>query len=308
MDHPTEAKLNASLYQFLIGVVIGQLILISIILGLIKLIFLSTNPPRRRIPPPTSTVKLHDKTLPNDETCEWLNILMKQVMEKYRTREFQMMLYESLQRALNMDRPTFLNEIFVDVLNLGYSSPSIKNVHVGYRDTHRFTFDVEWISPSVPELDSTTGDDLSFGVSTQLVLHYPRPNFATLPVSLALAFSKFIARVEVWFDDALYVSFSDDFELEFAVMSLLGENTKMKDLPKLSSVIVDRIRSVVRELFCQGVVRFDKPGNVEMLRLLGIPVPVPPELIQLPVPEHQGSVGKTRKRSIHLGSIHQHEN
>lgn len=58
----------------------------------------------------------------------------------------------------------------------------------------------------------------------------------------------------------------DDFVLEFSVKSLLGNRTKIKDLPKLTSLISSRLRG----LFVQYVVHpkkmkyeLPKPDEVE---------------------------------------------
>ena len=56
-------------------------------------------------------------------------------------------------------------------------------------------------------------------------------------------------------EDGVLLSMQPDFELELQTKSLLGHRTKIKDLPKLQALLVDRVKKIFFATFCQNKVR-----------------------------------------------------
>ncbi|KAJ3026597.1 ERMES complex subunit mmm1 [Rhizophlyctis rosea] len=100
-------------------------------------------------------------------------------------------------------------------------------------------------------------DQITLGIETQVLVNWPKPCIAALPVSLSVSVVKFAGTLAIEFvpspPDTLqpetYISFSilEDFQLAFEVHSLLGHRTKVKDLPKLTAMITSKLRNVFVE-------------------------------------------------------------
>ena len=92
-------------------------------------------------------------------------------------------------------------------------------------------------------------DHITLGIDTHLLINWPKPSFATLPVSLALSVINFRGTVAIELVDSslLSVSILDDYSTEFDVRSLLGHRTKIKDLPKLTELLTTRLRALFEE-------------------------------------------------------------
>jgi maintenance of morphology protein 1 len=96
------------------------------------------------------------------------------------------------------------------------------------------------------ELDFTFQDDMSLGIESQLLLNWPRPVLAALPVSLSVSLVKCSGTLRITFDDEaseFFVSVLPLYELDLQVKSLLGNYTKLKDVPKIGDLICAKLRA-----------------------------------------------------------------
>lgn len=116
-------------------------------------------------------------------------------------------------------------------------------------------------------VDFSFDDQITFALDTQALINWPQPAIASLPISLSLSLLKLNGTVFVsplcllMTRNQIVIEFGiegnnepekaslsfyilEDFLLEFGVGSLLGHRTKVKDLPKLTFLIVNALRQV----------------------------------------------------------------
>ncbi|KAJ1339654.1 hypothetical protein BSLG_005687 [Batrachochytrium salamandrivorans] len=242
MDRSIEAAVQLANKEFIKGFIAGQIILCILFFFLLK-VFLFRNSDEtsqeivrrmhQRIAVSKGKIGYNTSQHPF-ESCNWLNILIAQFLLTLRTdAEFGLKSVSMLDSILNSAwKPSFLK------------------IHVD------FSFD----------------DQLTLGIDTQMLINYPKPGMAALPISIVLSIVKFSGTFVIEFvskpilpvcQQPLYksqasetstsdlghhtyvsVSVLDDFLLDFDVRSLLGHRTKVKDLPKLTSLISNSLRSV----------------------------------------------------------------
>ncbi|KAJ3100082.1 ERMES complex subunit mmm1 [Phlyctochytrium planicorne] len=139
-------------------------------------------------------------------------------------------------------RPSFLGPITITDFTLGDEYPILKSARMRF---------AEHSSNLRAEISFIFDDQITIGIDTQVLINWPKPLIASLPVSLALSVIKFSGTLALEFvthpetaETYMAVSILEDFCLEFEVRSLLGHRTKVKDLPKLTALITSRLRSV----------------------------------------------------------------
>ncbi|KAJ3281712.1 ERMES complex subunit mmm1 [Borealophlyctis nickersoniae] len=187
------------------------------------------------------------------ETCDWLNVLLAQAITKYRCDPgFNNRIITLLDDVLNgHTRPGFLvanahlirqGPISITEFSLGDEFPIIRTACMRF---------AEQTANLRAEIVFEFDDQITIGIDTQVLVNWPKPCIAALPVSLSLSVVKFSGTLALEFvthpdSPETYVSVSilEDFLLDFEVRSLLGHRTKVKDLPKLASMITSKLRSV----------------------------------------------------------------
>lgn len=130
------------------------------------------------------------------------------------------------------------------------------------------------------ELDLDYTDKVSLSLSTRVVMNFPRPRFAVLPVSLSLTLQRFSGTLTVELPTpsvstpdssshskptlppphqhpSIHLSLHPDFTLDLTTSSLLGSRAKLEDVPKVEQLLIARIRSVIQD-------RVVWPGRVEI--------------------------------------------
>ena len=100
-------------------------------------------------------------------------------------------------------------------------------------------------------LDFSLQDQLILGFDTSILINWPKTSIASLPVSLILSIVAFSGTLRVQLDNDnspyLLVSVMDNCILDIEVNSLLGHHSKVKDLSKLTSMIVSKLKNVFIE-------------------------------------------------------------
>lgn len=102
-------------------------------------------------------------------------------------------------------------------------------------------------------IDVDLADSITLGIDTRLLLNYPAPLMAILPVSLSVSIVRFSGQLTISFKTipptstsdrktSLIFSFAPDYRLEFAIKSLVGSRSRLQNLPKLSQLVESRIR------------------------------------------------------------------
>lgn len=136
------------------------------------------------------------------------------------------------------------------------------------------------------EFEFEFDDQISLGIETSLLVNWPRSGIASLPIALVVSIIKFSGTVSngeillLALSNILLISFLsifdiqialqfhdvagqknasntqvisltllDNFILEFDIHSLLGHRTKIKNLPKISSMITSKLRTYLLEKF-----------------------------------------------------------
>ena len=216
------------------------------------------------------------------ESLDWFNVLVAQTIAQLRAdaQEDEAVL-TSLTALLNgSTRPEFLDEIKVTEISLGDEFPIFSNTRV---------IPVDENGTPIKELKGNRGErlqarmdvDLSdvvtLGIETKLVLNYPKPFVAVLPVALAVSVVRFSGTLSLSFSPSsqsspyppenttptaqdptaknedpplnpmghspttLTFTFLDEYRLDLSVRSLIGSRSRLQDVPKIAQLVEDRI-------------------------------------------------------------------
>jgi len=106
-------------------------------------------------------------------------------------------------------------------------------------------------------MDVELTDVVTLGIETTIHLHYPKPSFAVLPVSLSVSLINFSASLSISFvprpplllttpssptTTALTFTFAPDFSFDLSVRSLVGARSRLQDIPKIAQLVESRVR------------------------------------------------------------------
>ncbi|EMC97429.1 hypothetical protein BAUCODRAFT_33143 [Baudoinia panamericana UAMH 10762] len=229
--------------------------------------------------------KLLEKTYYNvhghqPESLDWFNVLVAQTIAQLRAdaQEDEAVL-TSLTALMNgSNKPDFLDEIKVTEINLGEEFPIFSNCRVIPVDEHGVP--IKQLSGNKGErlqarMDVDLGDVITLGIETKLVLNYPKPFVAALPVALAVSVVRFSGTLSVSFSPSsqsdhyptaegsaaateakneghplnptgsspttLTFTFLDDYRLDLSVHSLIGSRSRLQDVPKIAQLVEARI-------------------------------------------------------------------
>ncbi|KAI9340672.1 hypothetical protein DFJ73DRAFT_844769 [Zopfochytrium polystomum] len=285
-----EAAVNLASKEFIKGFIAGQVILCLLLFFLVQ-VFLLRNGEETKIEmtkrkrtlwqPKVSRPPLRQHAFDSHvltklgyepgshafESCDWINVLLGQFIARYRSDPvFTASVVARLDNVMNSkSRPGFLAPITITDFSLGDEYPKFEAARMQF---------AELSSNLRAEVRFQFNDQITIGVDTQVLLNWPKPCIAALPVSLVLSVIKFsgtLALELVAHPDSsetyMAISILEDFSLEFEVRSLLGHRTKVKDLPKLASLITAKLRSV----FVDEIVW----PSLKKLRFPDFPLPPP---------------------------------
>lgn len=237
------------------------------------------------------------------ESCDWLNVLVAQAVSAYRS----MILDEAMNYNRNNgqdpsddeeadpeddDKPgggRGAKRYVEKALNSGRASGEENTgsgiVALDYITVTEFDFGQEYpvcsnarVRPSNEsgkvrvEVDIDYSDHVSLAVETKVLINFPRPRFAVIPVNLALALVQFSATLTVEVPPpsftpisgpdslsnakaSMSLSLHPDFVLDLASTSLIGSRAKLQDIPKVEQLIIGRIKNYVIENFVWPKVR-----------------------------------------------------
>ncbi|WRT65446.1 uncharacterized protein IL334_002389 [Kwoniella shivajii] len=186
------------------------------------------------------------------ESTDWVNVLLAQMLQGYRNDLLSANGEEGArQRVEQWLNPvganlSWLDPIEVTSLSLGKAYPLLSNARIRPADGQgriRAEIDVDYL------------DSISLNLSTAVLVNFPRPRFAVLPVSLGVELVSIGGTMSVQLHEPtderqhIHVSLLPDFHLNLKTTSLLGSRAKLQDIPKLEQLIVSRLRSVIQDRF-----------------------------------------------------------
>ncbi|KAI9711954.1 MAG: ERMES complex subunit mmm1 [Chrysothrix sp. TS-e1954] len=261
-----------------------------------------------RPPPRLTTASILRKTYYNvashtPESLDWFNVLVAQTIAQLRTdAHTDDAILTSLTAVLNgTKKPDFLDEIRVTEISLGEEFPIFSNCRVipvdddgdqtgtkappppstggakGWSSTERPSSSGRYGPPDATRLqarmDVDLADAITLGIETKIVLNYPRPKSAVIPVALAVSVVRFSGTLSISFipspspqssgspvqpdsteKDAdptppttLTFSLLPDYRLELSTRSLLGSRSRLQDVPKIAQVVEARLHAWVDE-------------------------------------------------------------
>ncbi|KAK3837212.1 MAG: hypothetical protein JOS17DRAFT_436581 [Linnemannia elongata] len=253
---------NSSGMSFTTGLLLGQLSVVLLVIVCFKYLLLEDvrygrkprsfsnrgvsipAPPTKPSLPSTTTIlnkTFYDVYDHTPESLDWMTVLMAQAIAQYRDdSKVNNRLIKALAEALNGGvRPDWVGHIRVTELNLGEDFPVLSRARIRPADQPAGSVRAE--------IDIDFNDQIMLGIETSLLINWPRPRIAALPVSLVLSVVKFQATITMQFitiDGQQHISISTlpDFDLEFGVQSLLGARTKLEDVPKVTDLITSKLR------------------------------------------------------------------
>ena len=201
------------------------------------------------------------------ESLDWFNVLIAQTIAQFRDdASDDEALLNSLTSLLNgPQKPDFLSDIKVTELNLGDEFPILSNCRV-----HPIEDGDNADGPRLQaRMDVDLSDLITLGIDTRLILNYPRPQTAILPVALAVSVIRFSGTLSISFlpsstspsplntpyheqsssatRTSLAFSFLPDYRLELNVRSLVGSRSRLQDIPKISQLVESRLHQWIDE-------------------------------------------------------------
>ncbi len=218
-----------------------------------------------RNPPPLTTNTILSKTYYNvdshqPESLDWFNVLIAQTIAQFRAdAQLDDAILTSLTAALNgSSRPDFLDEIKVTELSLGEDFPIFSNCRVIPVDEDGLSFgEREGRGRGEREhgrlqarMDVDLSDFITLALETKLLLNYPKPLVAILPVALAVSVVRFSGTLSISFIPGsasnatmLAFSFLDDYRLDLSIRSLVGSRSRLQDVPKIAQLVEARLHT-----------------------------------------------------------------
>jgi len=201
------------------------------------------------------------------ESLDWFNVLIAQTISEYRAvfNSDSSSILSSLSSALNdpTKKPSFLDDIAVTEISIGDEFPIFSNCRV-------ISIDEDGGSGRLQALmDVDLADNLTLGIETKLLLNYPKPFSAILPLALAVSVVRFSGTLSVSFlpsapvsaaeavseaaslssppKTSLAFSFLPDYRLELSVRSLVGSRSRLQDVPKIAQLVEWRVQQWFEE-------------------------------------------------------------
>jgi maintenance of morphology protein 1 len=219
-----------------------------------------------RNPPPLTTKTILSKTYYNvdshqPESLDWFNVLIAQTIAQLRSdAQHDDAILASLTNALNgSSRPDFLDEIKVTELSLGEDFPIFSNCRVIPVDEDGLSLGGATGGESGREggrlqarMDVDLSDFITLALETKLLLNYPKPLVAALPVALAVSVVRFSGTLSISFipsspphpsPTTLAFSFLDDYRLDLSIRSLVGSRSRLQDVPKIAQLVEARLHT-----------------------------------------------------------------
>ncbi|KIW77871.1 hypothetical protein Z517_07704 [Fonsecaea pedrosoi CBS 271.37] len=217
----------------------------------------------------------HHHSTHQPESLDWFNVLLAQTIAQYRQTVYNLRdgsgsssaILTSLEAAINdpEKRPSYIDNIKITEISMGEEFPIFSNVRV-------IAVDDDLSSATGGRLQALmdvdlSDDNLTLAIETALILNYPKPLSAVLPVALSVSVVRFSGTLSISFvpateDDPsggnkhassgkpktnLAFSFLPDYRLDISVRSLIGSRTRLQDVPKIAQLVEARAQAWFEE-------------------------------------------------------------
>ena len=209
------------------------------------------------------------------ESLDWFNVLLAQTIAQYRQTAYNLReglegpptILASLEAAMNdpVKRPSYVDDIKITEISMGEEFPIFSNVRV-------ISAEDDLASATGGKLQALmdvdlSDDNLTLAIESALILNYPKPLSAVLPVALAVSVVRFSGTLSISFVPAtedqstegtkhstsgkpetnLAFSFLPDYRLDLSVRSLIGSRTRLQDVPKIAQLVEARAQAWFEE-------------------------------------------------------------
>ena len=208
------------------------------------------------------------------ESLDWFNVLIAQTIAQFRNDAHDDdAILESLTGVLNgTQKPSFLSDIKVTEISLGEEFPILSNcrVHpIENDDGDNMNGGSEGGPRLQARMDVDLSDFITLGIETKIILNYPNPLTAVLPVALAVSVIRFSGTLSISFlpshptpastpsggapqppsttPTSLAFSFLPDYRLDLSVRSLVGSRSRLQDIPKIAQLVDSRLHAWIDE-------------------------------------------------------------
>ncbi|OLL22273.1 Maintenance of mitochondrial morphology protein 1 [Neolecta irregularis DAH-3] len=184
------------------------------------------------------------------ESLDWLNVLIAQAVSQFREdARSKDAILATLDEILNGPMKSgYVGQMRVTEVNLGEEFPTMRNCRICGCEG-----DSERLKQRA-QMDIELSDQITLGIETKLLLNYPRLEFAVLPVALEISILKFRGTLSISFisstetisssnESTFIFNFAKDFQLELSVRSLVGARSRFQDIPKLTQLVENQLRS-----------------------------------------------------------------
>jgi maintenance of mitochondrial morphology protein 1 len=239
------------------------------------------------LPPTKIKDKSHGRTQTHHsshqpESLDWFNVLIAQTIAQYRQTAYNMKdtssstpsILSTLVAALNdpNKRPSFVDHIDVTEISLGEEFPIFSNCRVIEVEDENATAQAGGRLQALMDVD-LSDDNLTLAIETSLLLNYPKPFSAVLPVALAVSVVRFSGTLSISFVPAaqseqdaseavtadqinntgsspktnLAFSFLPDYRLDLSIRSLVGSRSRLQDVPKIAQLVEARLQAWFEE-------------------------------------------------------------
>ena len=208
------------------------------------------------------------------ESLDWFNVLVAQTVAQYRQTAYNLRdaspgappsVLTSLEEVLNepQKRPSFIDYIKITEISMGEEFPIFSNVRVVQVEDDASVATGGRLQALV-DVD-LSDDNLTLAIETSLILNYPKPFSAVLPVALSVSVVRFSGTLSISFVPAteeqtdnnvhptgkprtnLAFSFLPDYRLDLGVRSLIGSRSRLQDVPKIAQLVEARAQAWFEE-------------------------------------------------------------
>ena len=208
------------------------------------------------------------------ESLDWFNVLIAQTIAQYRQTAYSLRdanpggppsVLTSLEAAINdpAKRPSFIDDIKITEISMGEEFPIFSNVRVVAAEDESSLSAPSRLQALV-DVD-LSDDNLTLAIETSLILNYPKPFSAVLPVALSVSVVRFSGTLSISFVPAteeqvsnesmptgkpktnLAFSFLPDYRLDLSVRSLIGSRSRLQDIPKIAQLVEARAQAWFEE-------------------------------------------------------------
>ncbi len=236
----------------------------------------------------------NDHSTHQPESLDWFNVLLAQTIAQYRQTAYHLRdgsgsssggtptILASLEAAINdpEKRPSFVDKIKITEISMGEEFPIFSNVRVIAVEDDA-SISTGGNLQALMDVD-LSDDNLTLAIETALILNYPKPFSAVLPVALAVSVVRFSGTLSISFVPAtedelqakngsgsgggagerpatasgsgsgkpktsLAFSFLPDYRLDLSVRSLIGSRTRLQDVPKIAQLVEARVQAWFEE-------------------------------------------------------------